>query len=440
MPRFDPSTSQSPIPPIPPAPLRRVQACALACARGFAILAVFALPINKPAVVAALALALAGSLLGADLRERVRGALRDPFVRGCLLWWAAVAASAVHAGWGGDWRQLSSTRLWLFCYPLILASVLTDARWRWRALAGFLLAATLMLAASYAMQFGLLPQRELVAIAPSMRNTVFKEYTQQGLAWLMLGSMAVSVALCAHSRAVRAAAVALALAVLAAVALLLQSRTTYLVLAPLALYWLWRWIGAHRSYPRWIAATAGIAVAAVAVVLVLNAPPVQQRLMASVSHEVRSYRDAQAPTSAGVRLRLWQDTLPIVAAAPVFGHGHGQWRPQHESRTAGAADAEAFRFGHPHQEFLLVLSEQGGVGLAILLVLIAALLRRIAGLPDPQRGFFASVVLIYLSAGLFNGLWSDFTHRHTFVLLLACIPAPAARQPDARQPGAETGA
>ncbi|MBT2747485.1 MULTISPECIES: O-antigen ligase family protein [unclassified Lysobacter] len=383
---------------------------------------------NKPAVVVGLALALVGSLLGADLRARLRGALRDPFVRGCLLWWAVTAISAVHAGWEGDWRQLSSSRLWLFCYPLILASVLTDARWRWRALAGFMLAATLVLAASYAMQFGLLPQRELVAAAPSMRNTVFKEYTQQGLAWLMLGSMAVSIAFCARSRALRLAAFALALAVLVAVTLLLQSRTAYLVLAPLIAYWLWRWIRAHRSYPRWAAATAGIAVAAVAVALVLNAPPVEQRLVSSVPDEVRSYRDSQAPTSAGVRLRLWQDTLPIVAAAPLFGHGLGQWRPQHESRTAGEADAESFWFGHPHQEFLLILSEQGGAGLAILLVLIAALSRRIATLPDPQRGFFACVVLIYLSAGLFNGLWSDFTHRHTFLLLLACIPALAARE------------
>jgi len=434
LPRFDPSTPRFSLPSapsIPPAPLRRVRERALACARGFAILALFALPLNKPAVIAGLALALAGSLLGADLRARLRGAWRDPFVRGCLLWWATIAASAVHAGWQGDWRQLGSSRLWLFCYPLILASVLTDARWRWRALAAFMLAATLVLAASYAMQFGLLPQRELVATAPSMRNTVFKEYTQQGLAWLMLGSMAVSVAACARSRAVRATALALAAAVLVAVALLLQSRTAYLVLAPLVLYWLWRWIATHRRYPRWVAASAGIAVAAVAVALALNAPPVEQRLVSSLSAELRSYRDSQAPTSAGVRLRLWQDTLPIVAAAPVFGHGLGQWRPQHESRTAGHADAESFWFGHPHQEFLLVLSEQGVAGLTVLLLLIVALSRRIAALPEPQRGFFACLVLIYLSAGLFNGLWSDFTHRHTFVLLLACMPARAAREDDA---------
>lgn len=386
-------------------------------------------PINKPATSILLALSLAGSLAGVGLRERVQAALREPVVRGCLLWWCVLALSAIHAGLRGDWRGFGDSGLWVFCYPLIFAATLDTASWRWRALTGFALAVALVLCVSYAMQWGWLPQRERVGWEPALSNTVFKEYTQQGLSTLVLAAMAVAVAFWTRSSRVRLAMAAVAVAALVGVTVLLQSRTSYLALAPLTVYWVVRAIRAHRRFPLWAAATAGAALVSVAALTLSQTPQIERRLLVSVSSELHRYERLQEPTSAGIRLRLWQETLPIVAAAPVFGHGFGQWRALYAQRMAAIPNAAPFVLGHPHQEFLLVLAEEGAAGLAIWLLLILALWRRIAALPDPQRGLFASVVLIYLSAGLFNGLWSDFTHRHMFVLLLACIPfdEPRAR-------------
>ena len=414
-------------------PRSRIRVAALAAARWCAALSLSAVPISKPATVVLLALALAGSLLGPGLAPRIRGALRDPVVLGSVLWWGVLAISAIHAGARGQWSGLADSGLWVFLYPLILASVLVEARWRWRALAMFAAAVALVLCLSYAMQFGWLPQRPLAEAAPTMRNTVFKDYTQQGLSTLILCSMAVSVAVSTRSLPMRIAAATVAVAAIAGVILLLQSRTAYIVTALLAIYWATRWSRAQRGRARWVVAIAGAALMACAVIAMSRSPLVEQRLLTSVQAELLSYQTRHEPTSAGIRLHLWRQTLPIVADAPWFGHGLGRWRPLYAERAAASAAPAPFLQAHPHQEFLLVLSEEGAVGLAILLCLILALWRRIGALPDPQRGLFASVVLIYLSAGLFNALWSDFTHRHMFVLLLACIPASEANSPDRRR-------
>jgi O-antigen ligase len=60
----------------------------------------------------------------------------------------------------------------------------------------------------------------------------------------------------------------------------------------------------------------------------------------------------------------------------------------------------------------------------LLLVALARYIRRLDPVP---RDIYSCILLIYLTAGLANGLWADFSHRHLFILLLACMPL--AKQP-----------
>lgn len=394
------------------------------------MLSLFAVPISKPGTVFMLTLTLVGSLVGVDAIRRFQGASREFVVRGFLLWFGVVALSALHAGLRrGEWQEVTSSSLWIFCYPLILASVLTQASWRWRAVLSFGVGTALVLCVSYAMAFGLIPQRELTDAVPAMRNTVFKEYTQQGLGTLILCSIAIAIATSTspESRTVRRLSGVVALAALVGVAVLLQSRTSYIVLAPIAFYWILRWMRSDRRHTQCMPAIGGTALLAVLTLAFVHTPNVEHRLLNGVTSEVQRYEQSQEPTSAGIRMHLWNESLFIAAAAPIFGHGFGQWQSLYEERMASFKGSGSFLVHHPHQELLLILCEEGAVGLIIFACLIYALWQLIGKLPDPQRGVFASLVLIYLTAGLFNGLWSDFTHRHMFVLLLACIPISEAK-------------
>ncbi|MBU6246940.1 MAG: O-antigen ligase family protein [Xanthomonadaceae bacterium] len=393
---------------------------ALGAARWFAVTSLFMAPVNKPGTNVAIGLCILLSLLGADAGRRWAASWRHPVVRGALVWWAVLFLSALHAWYLTGRLPLGGSFIWACWYPLALGSVLDDDRWRTRALIGFAAAMTLTLLLSFGMAVGWVPQRSLVHTQPFMRDTVFKEYTQQGLATLILASMALAGAVTSRSARVRWGLALLAVLAVANVCLALESRTTYLTLLPVAGYWAWRLL-----MRRWSALRAGATLAALAVIAATAlwfTPLVRDRLILSVDHEIVAYEQQHVPTSSGIRLELWRRTLPMIASAPLFGHGLHQWEPLYRQSISEMPDRQAFMMGHPHQEMLLILAEQGIAGLLVYLLLLAALARYVLRLEPPQRDIQACVLVIYLVAGMANCLWADFTHRHVFILLLSCIP------------------
>lgn len=385
-----------------------------------AVLTLFAAPINKPATNILIGLSLLCSLAGADVRARWVAALREPVVIGFLVWFGALFASALHAWMSNGDAAYRDTAIWGCVYPALIASLLRDSRWRWRALAAFAAAAGLVVVISYLMQFGLVPQREVAELQASMRNTVFKEYTQQGLASLILMSMLVAVGMNSLERRWRIAALLAAAIVLCNVVMLIQSRTTYIVLLPLLGYWIYRLVSHRLTGWRMLLVSAGLA--AVTISALWSTPSIRERMVSSLTEEVDDYLVSQEATSSGIRLWLWQQTLPMIAEAPVFGHGLNQWEPLYLEQMRSIPGSEQFITGHPHQEALLILAEEGVVGLLLFAALLLAFAGHVSKLRDPQKGIFVSILIVYVAAGLANGLWSNFTHRHVFILLMACIP------------------
>ncbi|MGH8055499.1 MAG: O-antigen ligase family protein [Stenotrophomonas sp.] len=403
--------------------MRQIRTRLLTAGQWCAALSLFAAPINKPATTALIVLSLFFSLLGADVRSRWQAALREPVVIGFLIWFAVLFASALHSTLLHDAPAYRESSLWSCIYPALMASLLRDSRWRWRALLAFAVAAGLVVLISYLMQFGLVPQRAIAEATPSMRNTVFKEYTQQGLASLILMSMLVAVALKSPSPRLRKILLLVAAVVLCNVVLVIQSRTTYIVLLPLLAYWIYRLVAHHLNGWRTLLVSAVLAVATITALW--STPSIRERMVSAVTEEVDDYLTTQEPTSSGIRLWLWQHTLPIIGDAPVFGHGLNRWEPIYREQMRTIPDSAPFITGHPHQELLLILAEEGTVGLLIFTALLLGLAYHASKLGDPQKGILTSIVIIYFAAGLANGLWSNFTHRHVFILLVACIPAGA---------------
>jgi len=394
----------------------RFRDTALRIGQWCAVGAFLAVPVNKPSTNTLLALTLLFSLLGTDARERWACAWRNPIVKGFLLWGAVLLASALWSaaplGWPGSFV--------LVCfYPLILGSVLRE-EWGKRALAAFAVSVFVTMLVSYGMEAGLVPQRAIATVSPNMRDTVFKEYTQQGLSTLILGCMAIAWAAVERSKPRRIALLAVAMLAMANVALVLGSRTAHIALVPLLVYWAWRLSAPCRTYVRALLAAFSIVIV---ISLAFLSPIIKDRVVDALPAEAESYVESNTPTATGIRMQLWRRTLDIVAEAPVLGHGLNQWKPTYLRLMKSHGDREAFVAGHPHQEMLLILAEQGIVGLAIYLALLTALAQRVRRLPQPWRDIYACVLAIYLIAGLANCLWGDFTHRHTFVLLIACVPA-----------------
>lgn len=401
-------------------PLTSMREAMSIAGRWCAVASLFVVPLNKPATNIALVLSLLLSLLGNDVRQRWSTAARNPVAQGALLWWGVLVLSAVHTWYTTSILPLTGSFVWACWYPLVLGSLLQTPQWRRRALIAFVLAVGLVLLISYGMDLGLIPQRSLVHSDPAMRNTVFKEYTQQGIALLVFGSMALAAAIATRSTPRRILFSAAALLALINIVWMLESRTTYLTLVPLLAYWAWRLL--LKGHPVWRSTLIACTLVVATLAIVWFTPPVRERLVVSVAHEAQIYASQRTPTSTGIRLELWRRTLPIIAAAPIFGHGLSQWAPLYRQSIEGLPDFSAFLMGHPHQEMLLILAEQGFAGLLVYLLLLVALARYIARLGQPERDIYVCILLIYITAGLANCLWDDFSHRHLFILLLACIP------------------
>lgn len=395
----------------------------LLAARWCAVASLFMAPVNKPGTNVALGLCILLSLLGTDTRRRWLASWHQPVVRGALVWWGVLFLSALHTWYLTSKLPLGGSFVWACWYPLALGSVLDDHRWRRRGLVAFAAAMALTVLISWGMAFGWIPQRALITTQPFMRNTVFKEYTQQGLATLIFASMALAAATCAQSRTMRWSLALVSVLAVANVCFALESRTSYLTLLPVAAYWAWRLL-----VRRWSPLKAGAAMlilgAATATALWFI-PLVRDRLVLSVDHEIVAYEQQHTATSSGIRLELWRRTLPMIASAPIFGHGLHQWEPLYRLATRDMPNRQGFMMGHPHQEMLLIVAEQGCAGLLVYLLLLGALARYISRLDPPQRDIYASALLVYLVAGMANCLWADFTHRHVFILLLSCIPLVA---------------
>ncbi len=382
------------------------------------LLCLFSVPINKPATNISIFLALLCTLLGSRARERFQNAARQPVVIGAGIWFLVLALSAMHASAeAAPWLTLSSYIGLL--YPLIVASLLETPQWRKRGLFAFAAAASLIMLVSWAQFAGLMPLLNGAGKPLAYRYTVFKDYTQQGIVFLVLATMAASFAKAETNIKLQRLFWLLASAAFLNVLFLLQSRTAYLVAAPLLLYWVWRFAGGRQA--GWRGAMIGMLALTLIGSAALLAPGVQQRFEQTLQ-DVSLYTERHAATSMGIRLELWQRPLPIIAAAPLFGHGLGQWRVEYQNQTKSLTNFSAFRMGHPHQEALYILSEQGIAGLVLFGFLLLKLARYIARLEPPYRDFYTCLLFIYLTAGLANCILQDFSHRHVFLMLLACIP------------------
>jgi O-antigen ligase len=393
----------------------------LEAGRWSVLLCLFSVPINKPATNIFIFFALVCAILGERTKQRFDAALKQPVVAGALIWLVILLISTLLAPAGNErWEALGIYRA-LF-YPLIVAALLETQKWRTRGLIAFGTSAGLILLISWIRFLWSLHDSDPATISGMESYTVFKNYTQQGVTFVVLAALAAAFADAATDRKRKWLLWLVAGAAFANVIFLLQSRTAYLVAAPFLLYWIWRAVvGRH---PNWRGIATGLLILASVGTAASLTPRVQQRI-AQINSDYANYNDKRDATSLGVRLELWKRTMPIIASAPVLGHGLGQWRPQYQAQIAGDPVREGFQMGHPHQEALLILSEQGIVGFIAFLMALILLARYIRRLDPPHRDFYMVLLLIYIMAGLVNCVLADFGHRHVFLMLLACIPYAA---------------
>jgi hypothetical protein len=218
-----------------------------------------------------------------------------------------------------------------------------------------------------------------------------------------------------------------AVASLAVLGLALQDRRTGMVALPVLLAAL----GLAHQHRRHL----GRALALLALVAGLSlaawqwAPGVRGRINEGVQ-EMLTYRSTDtAATSWGMRLRLAEHTLDMARAAPVAGNGVGSWLVEWRRRVQPGLLISIHTT--PHNEYLLVLSQLGAIGIALLGWLLLGHLWRAW-----QAGDAGLAALVAWTAITWTGLFNVVLRDAKFALPLLLVAGLAgAVQRETAEPG-----
>lgn len=153
---------------------------------------------------------------------------------------------------------------------------------------------------------------------------------------------------------------------------------------------------------------------------------VQERVTI-VFHEVSQYLQSNQLTedqlgSQGTRLDYWARSLDMVRDHPFLGVGLGAWHMNYLKLGGLQSDAPS----NPHQQYLLLASEGGLIGLALLLGWLTAIWRDAIGVVHAAA--LRGVLLIAVVIGLFNCPFYGVGLGEMLLLLFALFLKPASSQ------------
>lgn len=316
-------------------------------------------------------------------------ALVGLLVVGCAYGTADAAAALQHLKKYSD-LALIPVLLFLFREPRI----------RQQSILAFAASLAIVLALSYLLKTGLLPGRPWF-LGNTENPVVFKYHLTHNILMAFGVFLFAWLALVSVSARSRLAWGALSVLALINVTLMVHGATGYLVLAALLLLLVWQ-----RS--NWIAPTiAAISAAVLTGALLVHGNAFEERV-ARITTEVEEWRpDQPAQSSPGLRLEFYRNTLSIIADHPLTGVGTGGFAQAYAEKVKGTGKVATH---NPHNEFLLMWSQLGIAGVALLIWLFWRQWRLAAHLPTRlERELARGLILTMVIGCMLNSLLLDHT-------------------------------
>jgi O-antigen ligase len=289
----------------------------------------------------------------------------------------------------------------LLYIPIIIA-VLREDRWRYRAYLVLLVTILVNMALSYGILAGLLPP------GPSGQEyTLFKGR----IAWPYF--MAFATFLMAHHFVLepRRRWFWGLLIVMALYNLLYMNsgRTGQIIILFLLMLFSFqqgRWRGLL------LGAVAGILLTVLAIT---TSPLIQQRL---TQEAIGLQKENATESSTGLRVDFYKNTLKLIAEHPVWGTGTGSFAPRYLTLAQNIKTAAT---DNPHNEYLMITTQLGLIGLAAFLLMgyrqwISARL-----LPTPYREAAQGLVIAMAIGCLFNSFLLDHSEGYFYVVVTGVL-------------------
>ena len=341
--------------------------------------------------------------------------LKNPAVFGALLLWGWMLLSLL---WSHASLQQTFIGIWKYrklAYVPLMVFLFADAKWRDAAIKAWLGAAIVLML--YALihilpdpigdgHMGVHPALPLSTYSYISLGFVLIPALTVGLAWMMQGRAWVDKSLGAL----------VALLTVAFVVLAQQGRTTYVTLTALLIFFI---LTQLKSTKKWLA--MGVLLIA-AVSVGLFSTKVQTRV-AEVVADSRVAQTTETISSSGLRIGFWRTTLDIAKHNPILGTGMGTWADEYRKYVVSTPNTPkiAASGGNPHQEYLLMASQLGFVGLALFVTWLGRCMLASQHLQRNERIAAQSLLVAFIVGCFFNSTLFDSATGHFFCIGLGIL-------------------
>jgi O-antigen ligase len=388
----------------------------LLLARVFGVAALVGTMLSLPLTNIFAALALVFWVFsGCNPGQNWRTDLKNPAVSGALLLLGWMLLSLL---WSHAPLQQTFTGIWKYrklAYVPLMVFLFADAKWRDAAIKAWLGAAIVLML--YALihilpdpigdgHMGVHPALPLSTYSYITLGFVLIPALTVGLAWMMQGRAWVDKSMGAL----------VALLTVAFVVLAQQGRTTYVTLTALLIFFI---LTQLKSTKKWLA--MGVLLMA-AVSVGLFSAKVQTRV-AEVVADSRVAQTTETISSSGLRIGFWRTTLDIAKHNPILGTGMGTWADEYRKYVISTPNTPkiAASGGNPHQEYLLMASQLGFVGLALFLTWLGRCMLATQHLQRNERIAAQSLLMAFMVGCFFNSTLFDSATGHFFCIGLGIL-------------------
>ena len=341
--------------------------------------------------------------------------LKNPAVTGALMLIAWMLLSLL---WSHAPLQQTFIGIWKYrklVYVPLMVFLFADPKWRDAAIKAWLGAAIVLML--YALihilpdpigdgRMGVHPALPLSTYSYITLGFVLIPALTVGLAWMMQGRTWVDKSLGAL----------IALLTVAFVVLAQQGRTTYVTLTALLIFFI---LTQLKSTQKWLA-MAVLLIAAISVGMLSST--VQKRL-SEVVVDSQTVLSTDTIASSGLRIGFWRTTLEIAKNNPILGTGMGTWADEYRKYVVSTPNTPkiAASGGNPHQEYLLMASQLGLVGLALFLIWIGRCFVGSRYLPRHECIAAQSLLVAFAVGCFFNSTLFDSATGHFFCIGLGIL-------------------
>ena len=300
----------------------------------------------------------------------------------------------------------------------IMIPFFRDEKVRTNALNLFLLTMTITLFLSYLIWFNLLPANQFINGNPNEPTVFMLRITQNLL-----------MAFCAFLFAVRARQSAnwkikllfIVLTILAVIniTVMVGGKSGYVVLIVLTIYYFLAWL----KWKGIFAAALAIAVFGIFTYLIPSSSMHQRVKEFFVDVSEKNITDRHSPeikeTYTGYRMMFYKNTIKIIFEHPILGVGTGGY-PKAYAKIV--KDTKMPDTVNPHNEYLMVTSQLGLLGLCAFLCLFLMQWRLAENLHSKFDKIIArGLVLTILSASIVTSTLIDHTERTFYIWMSALL-------------------